>query len=116
MSLENSLVSVYTIGTQEEINNYVESSRSSFLTYSHWVEIVVTGLSYYLPDNFDQFVYFPLLADLGVRWISGVINTTRNYISARKSANPVNIFDALDPIPQRPGLVGRVRELVKNIA
>jgi len=100
MNLENSLIGAYTIGTQEEIENYVEqgqSNRDSFLIYGHTAESIVMGSTFFLlPDNIDQFVYFPLLADLGTRWISGVINTTKNYISARKSNNPGNILDVPD--------------------
>lgn len=118
MNLENSLIGSYTVGTQEEIDNYVQndpSSHPSHLTYAFWAEFGIMGLSQLLPESVDHFVYAPLFADLAVRWGAGVINSAKNYISARRSDNPIKVSDALDSIPQRPGLVGKVRELVKKV-
>ena len=119
MGIENLLLGAYTIGTQDEIHRYVDlnpSSHRSNLGYAFWVEFGLAALSkYVLPDTVENYVAIPLFADLTVRWGAGIYNTIRNYTSAKRSHKPIHILDAINPIPQTPGIVGRVRELVQKV-
>jgi len=117
MKFENSLTRAYTIGTQREIDNYKQQDpfkRGSYLAYAFWLEFGAMSLTQFLPENIDHYFFAPLVADVSFRWGAGVINSVRNYVSAKKSNNPIKFLDAIVSIPQRPGIIGRVRGLTKK--
>lgn len=118
MNLEKSLIGSYVFGTQTEINKYVseDKERHKFnMALAYWTEFSLIVISHFLPESIEYYVMTPLLADLGIRWSSGVINSVKYYVSKRKSGDSISLLDAYDPIPQKPGLIGRIRELRKKL-
>jgi len=117
MGIEDTLMGAYWIGTQDDIQRYVQLNPSSHQTYLAVLLLAEFGAAVMsnklLPDNKEYYVAIPLFADLAVRWGAGVINSVRNYVEAKKSKKPVSAF--IDFIPHNPGLVGRIRELVHKI-
>ena len=99
MAIEDSLLEVYLIGTRREIKNYVcyDLFNTNKLGAMFLTELGAgASLSYFLPGN-ARYAGYVILADLVVRWASGIYHSIMKH--------------QIDSIPENSGLVGKIRQL-----
>jgi len=116
MRIEDSIISIYFIGTQREIDSWLQQKNncSAYLNYMYWGEYTVSICSKFLPDPIDDYFFVPLIADAGARLVGGVLEIARNYRDERKTHPEKSLFSLLNasysPFEKHPGLIGIVRE------
>lgn len=120
MSIENSLIGSYCIGTKEEIKGYVSKNYigDSNLNLMLHAQLWLTILSrYVLPNNVENYVFVPLMSDLTIRMGAGVYNSVKGHIAKKRNKENPKFFNLveIDPAHKNPGLAGRVRELIKKV-